>query len=167
MSLCLGKGVALTLYRVQVTRLARPSLVTRRDAETNGEAMSEETKAPHKVAEDSDAAWDMQDMQTGKPHGWLQWKGTDVCMDVYCVCGNHTHIDGDFTYHVKCGVCGRVYFCNGHIEFIELKKEPEHCLVQSEYHGDRIFDKPGAAREPQRTRRRTGAECAPQTKEMR
>lgn len=22
-----------------------------------------------------------------KPHGWIQWKGTDVCVDIYCKCG--------------------------------------------------------------------------------
>lgn len=43
------------------------------------------------------------------PHVWIQWKGTDVCMDVYCECGTHGHIDGDFTYSVKCADCGRAY----------------------------------------------------------
>jgi hypothetical protein len=43
------------------------------------------------------------------PHGWIQWKGTDVCMDVYCSCGKHTHVDADFCYHVKCGACGALF----------------------------------------------------------
>jgi len=41
-------------------------------------------------------------------HGWIQWKGTDVCMDVYCECGYHGHVDCDFAYYIKCP-CGRVY----------------------------------------------------------
>lgn len=82
-----------------------------------------------KVAEDKNAAWEMQEQYAGKPHGWIQWKGTDVCMDIYCKCGVQFHIDADFAYHVKCPICGTVYFCNGHVEMIELKQEPDSCVV--------------------------------------
>ena len=74
-----------------------------------------------KTAED---AWQAQETYKGKPHGWLQWKGTDVCMDVYCICGRHSHIDCDFTYNIKCPYCGRVYMVNGHVEFILIDEEP-------------------------------------------
>ena len=84
-------------------------------------------KVTHKIAADFEAAWDMQRLDY-RPHGWIQWKGTDVCMDVHCVCGELAHVDDDGTYHVKCQSCGRVYFCNGHIELIELQKEPENCV---------------------------------------
>lgn len=40
---------------------------------------------------------------------FIQWKGTDVCMDFYCPCGHHMHIDADFVYFVKCGSCGSIY----------------------------------------------------------
>lgn len=86
----------------------------------------------NKIAADKEEAWNMQDTQAGKPHGWILWKGTNVCMDVYCKCGEHSHIDAEFAYHVKCPACGTVYFCNGHIELIELKKEPENCVVEGE-----------------------------------
>lgn len=43
------------------------------------------------------------------PYAWIQWKGTDVCADIYCECGEQTHLDDDFAYYVKCGACGRVY----------------------------------------------------------
>ena len=56
------------------------------------------------------------------PHGWIQWKGTDVCMDVYCKCGYHSHVDGEFGYFVKCPKCGQVYECNGHIELIPIEE---------------------------------------------
>ena len=84
-----------------------------------------------KIAKDKHIAWKLQDTQEGKPHGWIQWKGTEVCMDVHCKCGELTHVDDSFTYHVKCGNCGTVYFCNGHIEFIELLNEPDSCVSVS------------------------------------
>jgi len=84
-----------------------------------------------KVARDTDAAWKMQDTQEGKPYGWLQWQGTDVCMDLICACGKSSHFDGSSMYHIKCPFCGRVYFCNGHIELIELKNAPrEYALAE-------------------------------------
>lgn len=78
-----------------------------------------------KKAKNSDEAWKIQEMYEDKPHGWIQWKGTDVCMDVQCACGYHSHIDEEFVYHVQCPKCKRVYFCNGHIELIELEEPPD------------------------------------------
>jgi len=54
------------------------------------------------------------------PYAFIQWKGTDVCMDVHCICGFTGHIDGDFVYNVKCPKCNRVYACNPYIELVEL-----------------------------------------------
>lgn len=78
-----------------------------------------------KKAKDANEAWDIQQQYDDEPHGWIQWKGTNVCMDVHCACDAVTHVDATFCYYVKCSVCGRVYFCNGHIEFIELEEEPD------------------------------------------
>ncbi len=91
----------------------------------------------HKKALDKNAAWDMQEMYKGKPHGWIQWKGTDVCMDIHCKCGCHSHIDADFAYHVKCPSCKTVYACNGHIELIELEVEPDSCVVMQKREEDK------------------------------
>lgn len=44
-----------------------------------------------------------------KPHAFIQWKGTDVCMDFYCECDAHCHFDGGFAYTVKCPHCGTVW----------------------------------------------------------
>jgi hypothetical protein len=74
-------------------------------------------------------AWALQERWKGKPHGWVQWDGTNVCMDVHCACGYRSHIDAGFAYHVECPKCHRVYFCNGHIELIELEKRPAYCVV--------------------------------------
>jgi hypothetical protein len=56
----------------------------------------------------------------GAPYGWIQWKGTDVCMDFWCSCGHQGHIDRDFTYFIRCDGCGQVYAANGHIEMVPL-----------------------------------------------
>lgn len=70
----------------------------------------------------SNPGWERQNTAfiEGKPHGWIQWKGTDVCMDVHCQCGELGHIDADFAYYVGCKACGRVYMTNGHIELVLL-----------------------------------------------
>jgi hypothetical protein len=89
------------------------------------------SKDMSKKAETIKDAWDIQETFPGKPHGWVQWKGTDVCMDIHCICGCHSHFDGDFAYAVKCPECGRSYMCNGHIELIELAVEPENVKTGS------------------------------------
>lgn len=58
-------------------------------------------------------------------HGWIQWKGTDVCMDIHCVCGELGHVDADFCYYVKCSACGRIYETNGHVKLHEISEVPE------------------------------------------
>ena len=79
----------------------------------------------NKVAKTRQEAWDLQDTHEGKPHGWIQWKGTGVCMDVHCKCGKHSHVDAEFAYSVQCPHCGTIYKCNGHIELIELEYIPD------------------------------------------
>ena len=56
----------------------------------------------NKKAKNTDEAWKIQETYGTQPHGWIQWKGTNVCMDIHCKCGMLTHIDADFAYHVKC-----------------------------------------------------------------
>lgn len=45
----------------------------------------------------------------GQGTGRIQWKGTDVCMDVDCVCGHHGHIDTEFLYFYRCPKCDQVF----------------------------------------------------------
>jgi len=86
-----------------------------------------------KKSKNTKEAWDIQDRrEEDEARACVQWKGTDVCMDLQCECGAHSHIDSYFAYHVKCPVCGKVYFCNGHIELILLEEEPEYCIVTGE-----------------------------------
>ena len=53
-------------------------------------------------------------------------------MDLRCRCGEVTHLDGDFTYLIKCGACGRVYWPNAHVTMMELTgedlKDAEECF---------------------------------------
>lgn len=56
----------------------------------------------------------------GRPHGWIQWKGTNVCMDVYCSCGEAGHVDAEFFYHYRCK-CGLRYAVGCNVVLIPLK----------------------------------------------
>ncbi len=47
--------------------------------------------------------------EEGEGHAWIQWKGTNVCMDVHCRCGAHGHIDDSFTYFYRCVGCGETF----------------------------------------------------------
>lgn len=40
---------------------------------------------------------------------FIQWKSTDVCLDLRCPCGVATHFDGFFAYVVQCCGCGALY----------------------------------------------------------
>jgi hypothetical protein len=43
------------------------------------------------------------------PYAFVQWKGTDVCADIHCTCGHHSHIDAEFAYNVRCPGCGKLW----------------------------------------------------------
>ncbi len=52
--------------------------------------------------------------------GFIQWKGTDVCMDFHCECGQSNHYDGFFAYTIKCKGCGNVYAASPNIEMVRI-----------------------------------------------
>ena len=54
------------------------------------------------VATSAESTWDAP----ANPFTFIQWKGTDVCLDLHCECGEHSHLDGYFAYVIKCGRCG-------------------------------------------------------------
>lgn len=66
---------------------------------------------------------------------FIQWKGTDVCLDFWCKCGAHNHYDGYFAYRIVCGQCKTKYELNPNIEVTIAKDqtldalEPEHCCI--------------------------------------
>lgn len=59
------------------------------------------------------------------PYGWVQWKGTDVCIDLHCSCGELGHVDADFFYHYKCLACGQLYDVSGYVKLVPVPKEEE------------------------------------------
>ncbi len=54
------------------------------------------------------------------PNAFIQWKGTDACIDLYCSCGNQEHLDKDFLYEWKCHKCKRLYKLDATIRLIEI-----------------------------------------------
>lgn len=60
-----------------------------------------------------------QKQEFKKPIGLVQWKGTDVCIDLHCSCGNRIHIDDYFVYYFRCH-CGKTYALDNTIHLIEL-----------------------------------------------
>ena len=40
---------------------------------------------------------------------FLQWKGSEVCIDFQCKCGGHWHFDGWFASPATCPLCYRKY----------------------------------------------------------
>lgn len=66
------------------------------------------------------------DIKRDLPNGWIQWKGTSVCMDIHCICGAMTHIDAEFLYYVECPECGQVYEVDGHVELHPLDFKPDN-----------------------------------------
>lgn len=47
--------------------------------------------------------------EAAAPRTFVQWKGTDLCMDLMCPCGCDSHIDGMFAYYVECPSCHAIY----------------------------------------------------------
>ncbi len=68
--------------------------------------------------------------------GNIQWKGTDVCMDIHCKCGYMAHLDADFAYYVICPECKRVYELCPVVEMIEIDNHDMDRLM----HSTRIAD---------------------------
>ena len=65
--------------------------------------------------------WATRDLPT--PCAFIQWKGTAVCMDCYCTCGESFHIDADFAYAVQCRHCGKRFEMSAMIEMREMPSD--------------------------------------------
>lgn len=65
----------------------------------------------------------------GQPYGLVQWKGTDVCIDVHCACGRHEHVDAQFMHAFRCPGCGALYALASVVRLVPL---PEECAVELE-----------------------------------
>lgn len=67
-----------------------------------------------------------EDPTPPNPRGWIQWKGTDVCIDLWCTCGKHSHYDGFFLYQWECSNCGAVYGLSPHVRLVKLEGDEIH-----------------------------------------
>lgn len=74
-----------------------------------------------------------------KPHGWIQWKGTDVCIDLHCACGHHGHYDGGFLYFYRCPACSARYALGMNVALIPL---PDDLADDANFVTDTIEDAP-------------------------
>jgi hypothetical protein len=71
-------------------------------------------------------------METYKhPYGSIQWKGTNVCMDIRCVCGQNSHVDGEFCYFVKCCYCGTIWEVGKKVILTKIDYEPDSGCLES------------------------------------
>jgi len=62
------------------------------------------------------------DVEIKEPYSFIQWKGTDFCMDFHCECGARCHFDGYFAYTVKCPHCGQGYEMPMHLFPIKIEE---------------------------------------------
>jgi hypothetical protein len=69
---------------------------------------------------DFEAIYSQDTDVTGKPHGWIQWKGTEVCIDLHCACGGGSHFDGGFFYNFECPYCHAKYAVGQNVVLIQL-----------------------------------------------
>ncbi len=57
------------------------------------------------------------------PHAFIQWKGTEACMDFRCPCGGGGHFDGGFAYFIRCPDCRKVYEMGWYVTAQEARPE--------------------------------------------
>ena len=62
---------------------------------------------------------------------FIQWKGTEVCMDIICPCGEGLHIDAGFAYAYRCPACQKVYRLGTEVSVIE-DPDPSGSVVEAE-----------------------------------
>lgn len=72
----------------------------------------------------------IDDKDDKEPSAFIQWKGTDVCMDFYCDCGAHGHFDGYFAYEVQCQHCRTVWEMPCTLYPRKTKRAPEDSTIQ-------------------------------------
>ncbi len=73
------------------------------------------------------------------PRGWIQWKGTDICIDLHCGCGYMGHYDGDFFYFYECPVCHTRYAVGQNVKLIPLTEE-QSAHVETKHVGFKTCD---------------------------
>lgn len=65
------------------------------------------------------------EIQDSGPYGWIQYKGSNICVDIHCSCGELSHYDGDFAYAVRCPYCQKAWVLGQTVRLVELPVEIE------------------------------------------
>lgn len=72
-----------------------------------------------------------------RPSNNVQWKGTDLCLDLYCDCGMSSHADGYSFSYVQCPGCDVIYKLQHNVPMTKVQRHddyvPDHPLRASEH----------------------------------
>lgn len=66
---------------------------------------------------------------------YVQYKGTDICLDFTCSCGAGGHFDGYHAYSVTCGSCGQVWLLPQSLALTRLEDGSDH---DRQWHSDGV-----------------------------
>ncbi len=85
--------------------------------------------------------FDSEVPEEGQGGAWIQWKGTNVCMDVHCRCGAHGHVDDEFTYFYRCAACKETFVVGAVVRLYPIAKDKvaeiaSRCCVTDENPND-------------------------------
>lgn len=89
-------------------------------------------------------------------HAFIQWKGTDVCMDFHCDCGAWHHIDAFFVYAVRC-TCGQLWEMPHTVRPLKIEETNAPTFQCSSVAGPARFATPILTPIPTPTQRHKGA----------
>lgn len=71
------------------------------------------------------------EIQDAGPYGWIQYKGSNICVDIHCSCGELSHYDGEFAYAVRCPYCQKPWVLSQTVRLVELPPEmQEHFHIK-------------------------------------
>ena len=65
---------------------------------------------------------------------FLQFKNTDICIDLFCDCGESSHYDGDFARFAKCPHCGQIWELPSMLTPARVTAEHPQFKFASEHH---------------------------------
>ncbi len=77
---------------------------------------------PFSKADDLVARSEKADGLDGRPNTYVQWQGSDLCLDFNCPCGNWGHLDVGFLFALRCASCGRSWRIAPALLVSELKE---------------------------------------------
>lgn len=70
----------------------------------------------------------------GDGRGWVQWKGTNVCIDIHCPCGKVLHFDGSFFYFCQCPYCEKIFAVGQNVRLHAVPSELEEQALELCFH---------------------------------